>query len=172
MNAAVALFPEWFGPLIFGLVLVTSACSSRNAGTRARTSDVAERAADQPGGMHSSSEWPAYNGGYNATRFSPVTQINTGNVASLTEVARFKLPETTAFQVRPGADRWHDVRYDRHEYLRDRRSDRRAAMEPPLRYLRAWAWARRCAALDMPMAGCFAARRTATLSLWTPRQAR
>jgi alcohol dehydrogenase (cytochrome c) len=101
MNAVVALFPRWFGPLIFGLILVTSACSSPNASREATASRSAERAADQPGGMPSSSEWPSYNGGYYATRFSPVTQISTGNVASLTEVARFKLPETTAFQSGP-----------------------------------------------------------------------
>ena len=91
MNAPVALFPKWFGPLIFGLIPVTTACSSRNPGTDATSSSVSERSADQPGGMHSASEWPAYNAGYNATRFSPVTQINTGNVATLVEVARFKL---------------------------------------------------------------------------------
>jgi alcohol dehydrogenase (cytochrome c) len=101
MNAVSAWFREWFGPLIFGLVLVTSACSSRNASTGATSSDAAERVADHDGGMHSASEWPAYNGGYDATRFSPVTQINTSNVASLTEVARFKLPETMAFQSGP-----------------------------------------------------------------------
>jgi glucose dehydrogenase len=27
--------------------------------------------------------WQQYNGGYDATRFSPLTQINTGNAASL-----------------------------------------------------------------------------------------
>ena len=51
--------------------------------------------------MRSGSEWPSYNGGYNATRFSSLSQINTGNVASLAEVARFKLSETTAFQSGP-----------------------------------------------------------------------
>jgi PQQ-dependent dehydrogenase (methanol/ethanol family) len=91
----------WFRPLIFALVLLTSACSSRNASTDARSSEAAEPVPNQPGSMVSSSEWPEYNGGYNATRFSPVTQINTGNVASLTEVARFKLPETMAFQSGP-----------------------------------------------------------------------
>jgi glucose dehydrogenase len=101
MNAVVALFPRWFRPLIFGLILVTSACSSPNASRQATSSRSAERAADQPGGMRSSSEWPAYNGGYDATRFSPVAQISAGKVASLTEVARFKLPETTAFQSGP-----------------------------------------------------------------------
>jgi glucose dehydrogenase len=51
--------------------------------------------------MSSGSEWPSYNGGYDATRFSSLTQISTSNVASLAEVARFKLPETTAFQSGP-----------------------------------------------------------------------
>jgi glucose dehydrogenase len=51
--------------------------------------------------MKSGSEWPAYNGGYDATRFSSLTRINTGNVASLAEVARFHIPETTAFQSGP-----------------------------------------------------------------------
>jgi alcohol dehydrogenase (cytochrome c) len=51
--------------------------------------------------MGSGAEWPSYNGGYNATRFSSLTQISTNNVASLSEVARFKLPETTAFQSGP-----------------------------------------------------------------------
>jgi len=51
--------------------------------------------------MSSRSEWPSYNGGYNATRFSSLSQISTGNVASLAEVARFKLPETMAFQSGP-----------------------------------------------------------------------
>jgi len=101
MNAVSALFRDWFKPLVFGFILVTSACSSRNASSDAKSPETPESVADQPGGMRSSSEWPAYNGGYNATRFSPVTKINTENVASLTEVARFKLPETLAFQSGP-----------------------------------------------------------------------
>jgi len=46
-------------------------------------------------------DWRSYNGGYDATRFSPLNQINTRNVASLREVARFKLPETMSFQCNP-----------------------------------------------------------------------
>jgi alcohol dehydrogenase (cytochrome c) len=46
-------------------------------------------------------EWRGYNGGYDATRFSPLTQIDTKNVASLQEVARFRLPETMSFQSEP-----------------------------------------------------------------------
>jgi glucose dehydrogenase len=39
-----------------------------------------------------------YNGGYDGTRYSPLTQINTKNAGSLQEVARFKIPETLSFQ--------------------------------------------------------------------------
>src|SRR4051812_12138673 len=46
-------------------------------------------------------EWQGYNGGYDATRFSPLTQIDTKNVASLQEVARFRIPETLSFQSEP-----------------------------------------------------------------------
>ena len=101
MSGVSALFRDWFRPLVVGFVLVTTACSSRNASHGRQIPETLESVADQPGGMRSSSEWPAYNGGYNATRFSPVTKINTANVASLTEVARFKLPETLAFQSGP-----------------------------------------------------------------------
>jgi alcohol dehydrogenase (cytochrome c) len=46
-------------------------------------------------------KWLTYNGGYDATRFSPLTQIDKSNVASLHEVARFKIPETLSFQCGP-----------------------------------------------------------------------
>lgn len=39
-----------------------------------------------------------FNGGYDATRFSPLTQIRAGNVASLQEVGRLRIPETLSFQ--------------------------------------------------------------------------
>ena len=45
--------------------------------------------------------WLGYNGGYDANRFSPLTQINTKNVARLKEVARCKIPETLSFQSGP-----------------------------------------------------------------------
>jgi alcohol dehydrogenase (cytochrome c) len=45
--------------------------------------------------------WAMYNGGYDGTRYSPLTQINTKNVASLQEVARFQIPETLSFQSNP-----------------------------------------------------------------------
>jgi len=58
--------------------------------------EVAEAKADA-----ADTEWLGYNGGYDATRFSPLNQINTKNVAQLKEVARFKIPETLSFQCGP-----------------------------------------------------------------------
>jgi PQQ-dependent dehydrogenase (methanol/ethanol family) len=101
MNPIVDSFRRGFGILPVVLILVCNACSPQNGTKVATSSSQAELATAQPGGMRSGSEWPSYNGGYNATRFSLLSQINTGNVASLAEVARFRLPETTAFQSGP-----------------------------------------------------------------------
>ncbi len=64
---------------------------------------VACMAAKQPstGRNPTDTEWPGYNGGYDATRYSPLKQINTANVASLQEVGRFEIPETLSFQCGP-----------------------------------------------------------------------
>jgi len=51
MSAVSALFCDWFKPLVFGFILVTSACSSRNASSDARSQETPEPVADQPGGM-------------------------------------------------------------------------------------------------------------------------
>lgn len=45
--------------------------------------------------------WPEYNGGYNSQRFSPLKQINTGNVAGLKPVCEVKLGEEGAFESGP-----------------------------------------------------------------------
>src|SRR5262249_41196039 len=62
---------------------------------------LATKAVSQGDSQRSRGEWPQFNGGYDATRFSPLMQINTNNVGSLREVARFKIPETTSFQADP-----------------------------------------------------------------------
>ena len=46
-------------------------------------------------------QWPQFNGGYDATRYSSLTQVDTKNAATLQEVARFRLPETMSFQCDP-----------------------------------------------------------------------
>jgi alcohol dehydrogenase (cytochrome c) len=101
MYTGVASYLRRFGFLSLGLMLACGACSSEKANQAATASSPAPSAAAQPGSMRSGSEWPSYNGGYDATRYSSLSQINTGNVSSLAEVARFKLPETTAFQSGP-----------------------------------------------------------------------
>jgi alcohol dehydrogenase (cytochrome c) len=55
-----------------------------------------ERGANAP-----DTDWPMFNGGYSAERFSPLKQIDATNVASLQEVARFNIPETLSFQSGP-----------------------------------------------------------------------
>jgi len=65
------------------------------------TFGLATKAVGQADSQRSHAEWQQYNGGYDATRFSSLTQINTNNVSSLREVARFKIPETTSFQADP-----------------------------------------------------------------------
>ena len=100
MYTSVASSVRRFGLLACGLI-VASSCSSQNATQNATASRPAPSTATQPGGMRSGSEWPSYNGGYDATRYSSLSQINRGNVGSLAEVARFKLPETTPFQSGP-----------------------------------------------------------------------
>ena len=65
------------------------------------TFGLATKAVSQGGTQKSHGEWPQFNGGYDATRFSTLTQIDTNNVGSLREVARFKIPETTSFQADP-----------------------------------------------------------------------
>src|SRR5690242_10443088 len=61
----------------------------------------AARAADGGANRAADTQWPGYNGGYDATRFAPLTQVDTKNVATLVEVGRFKLPETLSFQSGP-----------------------------------------------------------------------
>jgi len=46
-------------------------------------------------------DWPMFNGGYSANRYSPLKQINTRNVKSLRRVGNCQLPETTSFQAGP-----------------------------------------------------------------------
>src|SRR2546430_15714645 len=74
------------------LVLLISGCTAigRNETTAPSAADVRQEV-----------QWVAFNGGYDATRFSTLTQIDTKNVATLREVARFKLPQTMSFQCDP-----------------------------------------------------------------------
>ena len=60
-------------------------------------SGCATNPAEQAARQQPDTGWQ-FNGGYDATRFSPLTQINTGNVATLQEVGRFRIPETLSFQ--------------------------------------------------------------------------
>src|SRR5574337_800501 len=45
--------------------------------------------------------WPEYNNGYNSQRYSPLTEINTHNVADLKPLCEVKLGEEGAFESGP-----------------------------------------------------------------------
>jgi len=51
-----------------------------------------------PAGFSQSAEWPGYNGDLAATRFSPLSEINPGNVKDLRPACTYDTGETTAFQ--------------------------------------------------------------------------
>ena len=74
---------------LLAAILSVVVCAGTNAQSATTKSDTPD------------TEWLGYNGGYDATRFSPLTQINTENIARLKEVARFKIPETLSFQSGP-----------------------------------------------------------------------
>src|SRR5579862_3830725 len=49
-------------------------------------------------GLSQSVEWPSYNGDLSATRFSPLSEITTGNVKTLRPACSYDTGETTNFQ--------------------------------------------------------------------------
>lgn len=65
------------------------------------SSALAAVGSDSATSTPANTEWPGFNGGYDATRFSPLAQIHTKNVGKLQEVARFQIPETLSFQCGP-----------------------------------------------------------------------
>src|SRR5436309_2552707 len=62
---------------------------------------LGKEATAQADNQRSDVGWASFNGGYDGTRFSALTQINKSNVASVQEVARFRIPETMSFQCDP-----------------------------------------------------------------------
>ena len=101
MKTATVSFRPSLGLLGLAFLLSLGACSSQKPASPASASVAQGDVAAQPGSMPSTAEWPSYNGGNDGTRFSRLTKINAGNVASLSEVARFTLPETLSFQSGP-----------------------------------------------------------------------
>jgi glucose dehydrogenase len=102
MNTVVASRVRHSRFLFFGFILTCGACSSEKKANQSATAASSDSVASiPPGGMRSRSEWLPYNGRYEATRYSSLIQINTSNVSSRAEVARLKLPRTTAFQSGP-----------------------------------------------------------------------
>ncbi len=165
MPGVAASFRRRFTFGLCGLALVC-ACSSETTTDVETSSSPATVVSPQPGGMRSGSEWPSYNGGYDATRFSALSQVSTNNVASLAEVARFSLPETTAFQSGP-------VLIDGTLYVTTAIDARMAEQRWVQRFEpKSLGIETPCAAWDTRTAACSAEHRMATCSRSTPEPAR
>ena len=52
-------------------------------------------------GEPTDNEWRVYNNGYDGQRYAPLSQINTGNVKSLTQICSLKIADAGAFQAGP-----------------------------------------------------------------------
>jgi quinoprotein glucose dehydrogenase len=61
-----------------------TAASASNETTQTTTADMSD-----PSLLQAGADWPAYGGSYSARRYSPLDQINRGNVAKLTKVWTF-----------------------------------------------------------------------------------
>ncbi len=86
-------------PIVVGLASALAGCNSATPPSPgAATSAQPPRAAPQavaPG------DWPAYNRTLAGDRFSPLDEITRGNVAQLTAVCNYTLPEVSALQTGP-----------------------------------------------------------------------
>ena len=78
-------------------VLLT-ACSDPSGGTRTPSKAASPSRAPQ---SVAAGDWPAYNRTLAGDRFSPLDEINRGNVAQLTAVCSYTLPEVSALQTGP-----------------------------------------------------------------------
>jgi glucose dehydrogenase len=47
---------------------------------------------------NSTADWPLYNGDYQSTRFSKLSEISPANVSNLRQVCAYKLPESVTFE--------------------------------------------------------------------------
>ncbi|HEY4672065.1 MAG TPA: PQQ-binding-like beta-propeller repeat protein [Gemmatimonadaceae bacterium] len=74
-------------------VIIASACSAPPP-TPATTSSIASP-------LQGSLDWPGYNNDLQGDRFSPLSEINTSNVAQLKTICSYTLPEVTALQTGP-----------------------------------------------------------------------
>jgi alcohol dehydrogenase (cytochrome c) len=86
-------------PIGFGLTLCLAGCGS---GTPPDPSTTATQTpANIAVEVVGAADWPAYNRTLAGDRFSPLDEINRGNVAQLTAVCTYTLPEVAALQTGP-----------------------------------------------------------------------
>lgn len=90
--------PPAFTATAFTLLLV-SACSPRGGEKAAGPADSTARVAAVP--PVAPADWPSYNRTLAGDRYSPLKEIDRSNVAGLSEVCRYSLPEVTSLQTGP-----------------------------------------------------------------------
>ena len=75
-----------------------AACNGGKSSSPTAVTAAAARASQQ---TIAAGDWPAYNRTLAGDRFSPLDEINRGNVAQLTAVCSYTLPEVSALQTGP-----------------------------------------------------------------------
>ncbi len=79
-------------------VIVLAGCGGDTDSAPTRTTDAATNAAPP---AVAAADWPAYNRTLAGDRFSPLDEINRGNVAQLQPVCTYSLPEVSSLQTGP-----------------------------------------------------------------------
>ena len=88
------------GSAVEGLVLNRSALDLQLLGDDRRL-HLLRKAGDQYRPVTSQTDWPSYNGGTSGSRYSPLAQITTRNVARVVPKWIFSIPNTSRLQVTP-----------------------------------------------------------------------
>jgi alcohol dehydrogenase (cytochrome c) len=88
------------GSVVEGLVLNRSAVDLQLLGDDRRL-HLLRKARDQYRAVTSQTDWPSYNGGTSGSRYSPLAQITTRNVARVVPKWIFSIPNTSRLQVTP-----------------------------------------------------------------------
>jgi len=92
----------WFGIATVGCVLLLVGCGRTEPAAEATASAASSApAAAAPAENVAAGDWPTYNRTLAGDRFSPLTEIDRGNVAGLRVACTYVLPEVSAMQAGP-----------------------------------------------------------------------
>jgi alcohol dehydrogenase (cytochrome c) len=90
---------QWLPIFVAFVAVFLTACNGGKSSAPAAVSTAPPARASQP--AVAAGDWPAYNRTLAGDRFSPLDEINRGNVAQLTAVCSYTLPEVSALQTGP-----------------------------------------------------------------------